>query len=214
MPTQRVSNGTPPTAPQTSAPQRSISNNSRARSNRRPIREYSPDMVGERASSGVGLLTAEFFGIMFLLFIELFVGTDSYENKMLSIMKRGTLVAILFFLLAIIAGVGPNASKVAKGIGALVFVGILLSSPGQVVIVALDNFFKADWQAADQSSSADAGTQSSANTSSGNSLIGGIEKVLLDPGFGLSAGETVVGKAGSFLKNEYTSIFNALKKIP
>lgn len=161
--------------PSTTPPGRNIpANRPRGRQSNysaRPIREYSPDKLADKSTSGVGLLAAEFFGILFLLVVELFAGTDSYEEKMLSIMKRATLVFILFFLLAIIAGVGDNASKIAKGIGGLVFVGILLSSPGETILSALDNFFKADWtsKGATGSTSADSGTQES----SGSALVSG-----------------------------------------
>lgn len=187
MPSQRTSNGAPtPTAPPPNPP-----TNRQYRNNRRPIREYNPVGVANRTSSGVGLLAAEYFAIVFLLILELFVSTDSYGDKMISTMKRGTLVTLLFFILAMVAGVGPNAAKVAKGLGALVLGGILLSSPGATLIASLDNFIKSDWITSDNSS-ADTGTQSSQGTaasaasSSSSSITSGIEKVLLDPGFGLS----------------------------
>jgi hypothetical protein len=133
----------------------------RQRSNRsRPIRDYGPTRVADNATSGVGLLEAEYFLIVFLLILELFVGSDSYADKMISTMKRGTLVTLLFFILAMVASVGPNASKISKGIGGLVVVGILLSSPGNNIITALDNFVKADWQGS-TGASADTGTQQS-----------------------------------------------------
>jgi hypothetical protein len=107
-------------------------------------------------------LEAEFFGIIFLLIVQLFVGSSSYGDKMMSFMKRGTLTAILFFFLALIAGIGPNAAKVSKGLGALVFVAILISSPGQDIIQSLDKFFKSDWvgtsESAHDTASADTGT--------------------------------------------------------
>jgi hypothetical protein len=141
-----------------------VQSNVQRRSNsRRPIREYGPTRMADTATSGVGLLEAEYFVITFLLILELFVSTDSYGDKMISTMKRGTLVTLLFFILAMVAGIGPNAAKVAKGLGALVLAGILLSSPGATLIASLDNFIKADWIASD-SSSADTGTQSTQGT--------------------------------------------------
>lgn len=138
--------------------------NARQRSNsNRPIRDYGPTRVADKASSGIGLLEAEYFAILFLLILELFVGTASYGDKMVSVMKRGTLVTVLFFILALIAGVGPNASKISKGIGALVFVTTLLSSPGNSLITAMDNFAKADW-IGNSGTSANAGTQGSTGT--------------------------------------------------
>lgn len=128
---------------------------------------YSPTKYGEKSSSGIGLLEAEYFGIIFILVVGLLFGSDSYGNKMMSFMKRGFLTSILFFFLALVAGVGPNAAKITKGIGALVFVAILVSTPGQAVVDTLDNFFKQDWigssETANQggSASADAGTSDS-----------------------------------------------------
>lgn len=139
------------------------SNIQRRSNSRRSIREYGPTRVADRATSGVGLLEAEYFIIVFLLILEVFVSTDSYGDKMVSTMKRGTLVTLLFFILAMVAGVGPNAAKIAKALGALVLGGILLSSPGSTLIASLDNFIKADWIASD-SSSADTGTQSTQGT--------------------------------------------------
>jgi hypothetical protein len=174
MPTQRVSNVSPPTR---STPKKNLSPNRQYRNNRRSVVDYSPDRVAQHTTSGVGLLTAEFFGIMFLLVLELFVGTDAYEQKMLSIIKRGTLIAILFFLLAIIAGIGPNASKVAKGIGGLTFVGILLSSPGSTLIASMDQFFKMDWTGASQAS-ADTGTANATAGSAASSAASSSESAL------------------------------------
>lgn len=139
-------------------PKRSQKQSTRSRSYE-DYRGYGPTQAADKASSGVGLLEAEYFAILFLLIIELFAGTASYGDKMISMMKRGTLVTILFFVLALVAGIGPNAAKVTKGIGGLVLVGILLSSPGSSIITALDNFAKSDWIAGSTASSADTGTQ-------------------------------------------------------
>lgn len=128
---------------------------------------YSPTKYGKETSSGIGLLEAEYFGIIFILVVGLLFGSDTYGNKIMSFMKRGFLTSILFFFLALIAGVGPNAAKITKGVGALVFVAILVSTPGQAVVDTLDNFFKQDWigssETANQggSASADAGTSDS-----------------------------------------------------
>src|SRR5215475_11089591 len=71
---------------------------------RKPLRQYSPTRVGDR-SAGVGLLEAEFLGSLFLLILLLFADTNkSYADKIMSTMKRGTMLCILFFVLALIAG--------------------------------------------------------------------------------------------------------------
>lgn len=160
----------------TVTPQRTQTNYARQL---RQSRQYGPTQAGEKVAS-VGLLEAEFFAIIFLLVLELFVGQDAYGNKMLSFMKRGTMATLLFFLLAMIASVGPNAAKVSKAIGALVFFAILLSSPGSTIIQALDNFFKADWTATDQASSADAGTQSGTSTTVSSGSQSALQKIESD----------------------------------
>jgi hypothetical protein len=153
----------------------------------RPFRDYGPTQVGGRTSSGVGLLEAEYFAIIFLLIVQLFIGTGDYGSKMLSFMKRGTLTTILFFLLALIAGAGENAAKITKAIGALVFVAILLTSPGSDIINALDNLFKADWLGSGSASSsssapsADTGTQSTTTGAAGTAqanAFGAAERAL------------------------------------
>jgi hypothetical protein len=113
--------------------------------NRPNVKAYSPVRAGEKAA-GVGLLEAEFIGSLLLLVILLFADTNkSYADKIMSIMKRGTLISLLFFILALMSGIGPSMSKVSKAIGAMVFVGILVSSPVLNIFSDLDKFFKADW---------------------------------------------------------------------
>jgi hypothetical protein len=169
----------------------------RPRRQSRPIgeyRKYEPTQLGEKTSSGIGLLEAEYFAILFLLILQLFVGTSDYGSKMLSFMKRGTLTTILFFILALVAGTGDNTAKIAKAIGALVFFAILLTSPGSDVINALDNLFKADWISNPATPSADTGTQSSTTgvaasaqqkaVSAAESAIQKITKIVESLGFG------------------------------
>lgn len=152
----------------TAAPPRSRRNRVRQNRTRRNInigeyRKYGPTQAGDKAS-GIGLLEAEFFGIVILLIVQLFVSSSSYGDKIMSFMKRGLLTAVLFFFLALIAGIGPNAAKVSKGLGGLVFVMILISTPGQDIVNSLDNFFKANWTGTSESAStsADKGTQEAA----------------------------------------------------
>jgi hypothetical protein len=165
------------------------------RNSRGSIRDSSPTRVGSNTASGVGLLEAEFFGTLFLLILLLFTGKDTYANKIMSTMKRGTLVMILFFVLALIAGVGPNASKIAKGIGALVFVATLLTTPGNTLITDLDSFFKADWTGTAEHGtdvgSADTGTSSGTSSAPSNALgaasgaIQRITQIIESFGFGI-----------------------------
>ena len=138
---------------------------------KRPLRSYSPTRVGDKAS-GVGLLEAEFLGSLALLILLLFADLNkSYSDKIMSTMKRGTLICILFFILALIAGVGPNAAKIAKGIGGLVFVAILLTSPVTDVIGNFDKFIRQDWVGTTEHGT-DVGSSSTTSNTGGGSVGG------------------------------------------
>jgi hypothetical protein len=127
--------------------------------------------VGDKAS-GVGLLEAEFLGSLLLLILLLFADTDkSYADKIMSTMKRGTMICILFFVLALIAGIGPSSAKISKAIGAMVFVAILVTSPVLNMFGNLDKFFKADWTATGEHGT-DVGATSS-TSDSGSPATGG-----------------------------------------
>lgn len=104
-----------------------------------------PTTAGSRVA-GVGLLEAEFIAAIMLQILLLFADTNkSYADKIMQTMKRGTMISLLFFILALMAGIGGNAARISKAIGALVVVAILLTSPMTDVIGNLDKFFKADW---------------------------------------------------------------------
>lgn len=114
-----------------------------------------PTTAGSRAA-GVGLLEAEFIAALMLQVLLLFADTNkSYADKIMQTMKRGTMISLLFFILALMAGIGGNAARISKAIGALVVVAILLTSPivkvdpvtGDTtgVLPTMDKFFKADW---------------------------------------------------------------------
>jgi len=112
-----------------------------------------PVSAGNNATSGVGLLEAEFltaFGILILLMFS--DTTSSMTDKMMSVMKRGTLICAVFFVLALVAGIGPNASKSAKAFGALVIVATLVTSPIGTVLTDLDGIVKNQWIGAEPSS--------------------------------------------------------------
>lgn len=104
-----------------------------------------PTTAGERVAS-VGLLEAEFLIALFLQILLLFADTNkSYADKIMQTMKRGTMISLLFFILALMAGIGGNSARISKAIGALVIAAILLTSPMTDVLGNLDKFFKADW---------------------------------------------------------------------
>lgn len=141
----------------------------------RPSGGYSsPVNTGQGAGSSVGVLEAEYFGCLILIFLTVFTDAkSSYSSKMLAVMKRGTLASVLFFVLALASTSGPNAAKFSKAIGALVVAAIFLGTAGQGTISALDAFFKADWTTGDtsqgdSSSQAPAGTQIGAPDSIAN----------------------------------------------
>ena len=123
-----------------------------------------PVSAGSDTVSGVGLLEAEFILAILLLVLLMFTSTaDTLAAKVMSTMKRGTLICAVFFVLALVAGIGPSASKFAKAFGALVIVAILVTSDMTTVLTDLDNVIKNDWiptteTGTDTAASADAGT--------------------------------------------------------
>jgi hypothetical protein len=123
-------------------------------------RDYGPTRVGEKAGA-IGALEAEFIGCILLIFLTVFTdASSSYGDKMLAVMKRGTLASVLFFILALLSAAGEGSAKFAKAFGLLVMAGIFLSTGGQDTISVLDEFFKADWTGnAASSANAPAGTQ-------------------------------------------------------
>jgi hypothetical protein len=153
---------------QTSTTTYEASRNQRA--NRSP-REFTPTRMADKVVS-VGLIEAEFFAAIVLLILLMFANTGAaYGDKIMSTMKRGFLVCITFMLLALTAAIGPNAARVAKGLGALIIVAILVTTPVDNAITLFDKFIKADWVGTTETgtaTSADAGTSSgTVNNSSG-----------------------------------------------
>lgn len=137
----------------------------------RSIRSYSPTRMGDKAT-GVGLLEAEFLGSLFLLIMLLFADLNkSYADKIMSTMKRGTLLCILFFVLSLVSGVGPNAARIAKAIGGMVFLAILLTSPVTDMLGNFDKFLRGDWEASGEHGT-DVGSSSS-TSDTGSSTTGG-----------------------------------------
>jgi hypothetical protein len=127
-------------------------------------RQYNPANAGSQATGSVGALEGEFLVCLGILVLLMFANTtSSYGEKVMSLMKRGTLLCLLFFLLAIISNVGPNAEKIAKAFGGLIIVAILITTPVSTVVTDVDNIIKNDWVGSsetggDTAASADAGT--------------------------------------------------------
>lgn len=96
-------------------------------------------------SENIGLLQAEFFLCLGIIVLIMFTSTMSNADKILSTLKRGTLTCAVFFILALVAAVGPNATRVSKAIGALVVVALLLTAPILEVNKDVDNLIKNDW---------------------------------------------------------------------
>jgi hypothetical protein len=175
---QNGSSNTPPRTPQ----RRSNANPRRARETR-DFREYGPTRVADKSTSGVGLLEAEFFGSIFLLILLVFADNKvSYGDKIMSLMKRGTLTMFLFFILALISGVGPNASKIAKALGGLVFFGILVTAPVNTMLTEMQTFIRADWVGTGEHGSdvgsADIGTQSNTQGGALGQAGGAIQRII------------------------------------
>jgi hypothetical protein len=165
MPTQRQSTGS-------AVSQRGSTGSLRSSG---PPRTYSsPVSTGKSAGNSVGVLEAEYFGALILIFLTVFTDSQSsYSAKMLAVMKRGTLASVLFFILALLSTASDNAARFSKAIGALVVAAIFLGTAGQGTISALDAFFKADWTTGDttqgdSSGNAPAGTQIGAPDSIAN----------------------------------------------
>lgn len=160
------------------------------------LRPLNPAKMGESSVGGIGALEAEFLVAITLLVMLMFANSGaSYSDRIMSLMKRGTLTCILFFLLALIASSGPNAAKLSKAFGALIIVAILLTSPVNTVISDVDKLIKNDWVGSNETgndttqSSSDTGTQSgTTNPSPGivqqiiDGTINGLKNII--PGMG------------------------------
>jgi hypothetical protein len=148
------------------------------RRNNRSVRsagEFNPARMGSKASGrieSVGLLAAEFLAAISLLILLMFSDTQSsFASKMMSIMKRGTLTCLLFFILALIAGIGPSAAKIAKAFGALIVVAILVTSPVSTVLTDLDSIIKNDWIGSGESADDATGNQTNPTPSAGGNTV-------------------------------------------
>lgn len=143
----------------------------------RSVSDYNPVNVAEKSSGGVGTLEAEFLVGLALLIMLMFSSKASFSDKIMSTMKRGALLCVTFFILALVAGAGPNASKISKAMGALIVVAIVVTSPVDTVIKDVDSLIKNDWVGTSETGksgapSASSGTQQSTNTNTNTSNLG------------------------------------------
>lgn len=117
-------------------------------------------------SENIGLLQAEFFICLGVLVLIMFASKASNADKIMSTLKRGTLTCAAFFILALVASIGPNATKLSKAIGGLIVVALLLTAPILEVNKDVDNIIKNDWVA----SSTEATSQAQNSTNAENPL--------------------------------------------
>lgn len=148
-------------------------------------RSYSPPSVSNPVA-GTGMLEAEFLVALGLVVLLAFTGSAAYADKIMSVMKRGTLVCLMFFILSLISSAGNNAARIAKAFGALVVVAILITSDVGAVLTDIDNIIKNDWAGTSESAndgeapasgSADSGTSGSVSGAA-QSFINSIETQL------------------------------------
>jgi hypothetical protein len=134
------------------------------------VRDLNPASAGTSAGSGIGGLEAEFLFAIFLLVLLMFANSsETYGNRIMSMMKRGALTCLLFFILALVAATGPNMAKIAKGFGALIIIMLLVTAPMNTVLTDVDNLIKNDWVATSENAgTASTGTGSSTSPNTSN----------------------------------------------
>lgn len=183
----------------------------------RSMRRYNPANAGESAGGGVGGLEAEFLLAILLLVLLMFANNNaSYSDRIMSFMKRGSLTCLLFFVLALIASTGQSASRIAKAIGALIIVAILITSPVNTVLSDVDNLIKNDWvgttESAGDQTSASSGTQQSTNTSNlGSDFVKALENELNLQGQKATSGNPLSkSNIATDIKNALTGTLNGI----
>jgi hypothetical protein len=183
------------------------------------MRRYNPANAGESTGGGVGGLEAEFLLAIVLLILLMFANSGaSYTDRIMSFMKRGSLTCLLFFVLALIASTGQSASRIAKAIGALIIVAILITSPVNTVLTDVDNLIKNDWvgtgESAGDQTSANTGTSTSTapNTSNlGSDFLSALEKELNLQGQKATSGNPLSKSSiTTDIKNALTSTLNGI----
>jgi hypothetical protein len=181
---------------------------------------YNPATLGAKSTDSAGALEAEFLIAIVLLVLLMFSNSSSsYSSKIMSFMKRGTLVCILFFVLALVSSAGPNVAKACKAFGALIIVAILITAPMGTVFTDLDNVIKNDWigtsetEGGSSASSADSGTESGTSSAAGNDL-NTLQQILNDLNPGAKIGSTVGQSLGTAIKNYISQLPGAIKDFP
>jgi hypothetical protein len=165
---------------------------------------YNPAKAGGNVGGSVGGLEGEFLLAVVLLILLMFANSSaSYGDRIMSLMKRGALTCLLFFVLSLIASTGPNATRIAKAFGALIIVAILLTSPTNTVLTDIDELIKNDWvgtgeNAGSTTPSGDSGTQQS-TSSEASTILKDLSK-LATVADGQALLQKVAGPINSVLK--------------
>lgn len=155
---------------------------------------------------GIGLLEAEFFLCLAILVLIMFTSKASLADKIVSTLKRGTLTCIAFFILALIAAIGPRSMMVAKAFGALILVALLLTAPVTGVNKDIDNLIKNDWVATNAPATSNTNQQNALNNTAATDLGAAIQGIIS----GLTGGATT---GGTNAKAFAAGIIQGLKSV-
>lgn len=188
------------------------SNNQRSRQSRNTrLSDYNPAKAGGNAGGSVGGLEGEFlFAIVILILLMFANSSASYGDRIMSLMKRGALTCLLFFVLALIASTGPNALRIAKAFGALIIVALLLTSPTNTVLQDVDELIKNDWVGTSENASANTGSTPATGSNATQAIINNLKQQATTfhqitglPGSASPAGNaaTIISKANDFLNS-------------
>lgn len=83
---------------------------------------------GKPVSAGNRILLAEFLACFVVLGLGTIVAPQGSKDGVPRLMSRGSGLCLLFFVLALVAGAGSGARRVANGLGGLVTVAYLVTS--------------------------------------------------------------------------------------
>lgn len=183
---------------------------------KRSIGGYSPTRLADKSTANVGLLEAEFILALVLLIMIMFANsTASYSDRIMSLMKRGTLTCVLFFILALVSSVGPTAAKFSKAFGALVVLAILVTAPVGTALTDVDNLIKNDWIGTGETGAGAIPSKGSAD--SGSKSGGGVGASLANDiaaagplGIGIYWAQQIGSNVGSKIDNAIKGILGKL----
>jgi hypothetical protein len=87
-----------------------------------------PNIGGSTLAAGNKMLLAEFVLCFVILSLGTIVAPQGSKDGVPRLISRGSGLCLLFFVLALVAGVGPGSKRVAGSIGGLVTLSYLLTS--------------------------------------------------------------------------------------